>query len=57
MTPTMNYGGMPLHVTAEKVYLNIFKYIAEQLKDKNPTMSNGQAPLHSTAQNGQLLST
>ena len=57
MTPTMNYGGMPLHVTAEKVYLDIFKYIAEQLKDKNPTMSNGQAPLHSTAQNGQLLST
>ena len=39
-------GCTPLHIAALKGHANIFKLIADQVKDKNPADETGRTPLH-----------
>ena len=52
--PADDEGWTPLHIASIEGYLDMVKYISQDLEDENPADNEGDTPLDIAAQKGYL---
>ena len=52
--PSNDWGQTPLHIAAEKGFVEICQLLIQNAPDKNPSDKYGQTPMHCAFKNGFL---